>query len=63
LANGPIFLKQATHMYQPNPKRTVGTQPWRQSRARRFKRRQRIHSQYDGIGFIPLDELIKEETA
>jgi hypothetical protein len=27
------------------------------------KRRQHIHIQYDGIGFIPLDELMKEETA
>jgi hypothetical protein len=27
------------------------------------KRRQNIHIQYDGIGFIPLDELMKEETA
>ncbi len=27
------------------------------------KRRQRIHIQYDGIGFIPLEELTKKETA
>ncbi len=27
------------------------------------KRRQHIHIQYDGIGFIPLDELMKKETA
>ena len=27
------------------------------------KRTQHIHIQYDGIGFIPLDELLKEETA
>jgi hypothetical protein len=27
------------------------------------KRRQHIHIQYDGIGFIPLDELTKEKTA
>ena len=27
------------------------------------KRTQHIHNQYDGIGFIPLDELLKEETA
>ena len=27
------------------------------------KRTQRIHIQYDGIGFIPLEELLKEETA
>jgi hypothetical protein len=27
------------------------------------KRRKNIHIQYDGIGFIPLDELMKEETA
>ena len=27
------------------------------------KRVQHIHIKYDGIGFIPLDELIKEETA
>ncbi len=27
------------------------------------KRRQKIHIQYDGIGFIPLDELMKKETA
>ena len=26
-------------------------------------RRQDIHVQYDGIGFIPLDELVKKETA
>ena len=29
----------------------------------RRKRSQHIHIQYDGIGFIPLDELLKEETA
>ena len=27
------------------------------------KRRQSIHIKYDGLGFIPLDELMKEETA
>ena len=27
------------------------------------KRRQHIHIKYDGIGFIPLNELMKEETA
>ena len=27
------------------------------------KRRQHIHIKYDGIGFIPLEELMKEETA
>ncbi|WP_418972056.1 DUF4368 domain-containing protein [Allofournierella sp.] len=27
------------------------------------KRRQEIHIQYDGIGFIPLDELAQKETA
>ncbi len=27
------------------------------------KRRQKIHIQYDGIGFIPLDELAQKETA
>ena len=27
------------------------------------KRRQSIHSKYDGLGFIPLDELMKGETA
>ena len=27
------------------------------------KRRQHIHIKYDGIGFIPLDELMKQETA
>lgn len=27
------------------------------------KRRQKIHIQYDGIGFIPLDELTQKETA
>lgn len=27
------------------------------------KRRQHIHIEYDGIGFIPLDELMKKETA
>ena len=27
------------------------------------KRRQNIHIQYDGIGFIPLEELAKKETA
>ena len=27
------------------------------------KRVQHIHIKYDGIGFIPLDELMKEETA
>ena len=27
------------------------------------KRRQHIHIKYDGLGFIPLDELMKEETA
>ena len=27
------------------------------------KRRQNIHIEYDGIGFIPLDELAKKETA
>ena len=27
------------------------------------KRTQYIHIRYDGIGFIPLDELLKEETA
>ena len=27
------------------------------------KRTQHIHIQSDGIGFIPLDELLKEETA
>ena len=27
------------------------------------KRTQHIHIQYDGIGFIPLEELLKEETA
>ena len=27
------------------------------------KRRQNIHIQYDGIGFIPLDELAQKETA
>ena len=27
------------------------------------KRRQNIHIQYDGIGFIPLKELAKKETA
>lgn len=27
------------------------------------KRRQKIHIEYDGIGFIPLDELAKKETA
>ena len=27
------------------------------------KRRQKIHIQYDGIGFIPLEELAKKETA
>ena len=27
------------------------------------KRRQKIHIEYDGIGFIPLEELAKNETA
>ena len=27
------------------------------------KRRQTIHIKYDGIGFIPLDELMEKETA
>ena len=27
------------------------------------KRRQHIHIKYDGVGFIPLDELMKAETA
>ncbi len=27
------------------------------------KRRQSIHIKYDGMGFIPLDELMKGETA
>ena len=27
------------------------------------KRRQKIHIQYDGIGFSPLEELAKKETA
>ena len=27
------------------------------------KRRQKIHIEYDGIGFIPLEELAKKETA
>ena len=27
------------------------------------KRQQHIHIKYDGLGFIPLDELMKEETA
>ena len=27
------------------------------------KRVQHIHSKYDGLGFIPLNELMKEETA
>ena len=27
------------------------------------KRRQHIHIKYDGLGFIPLNELMKEETA
>lgn len=27
------------------------------------KCRQHIHIKYDGIGFIPLDELMKKETA
>ena len=27
------------------------------------KRRQSIHIKYDGIGFIPLEELIERETA
>ena len=27
------------------------------------KRRQSIHIKYDGLGFVPLDELIKKETA
>ena len=27
------------------------------------KRRQHIHIKYDGLGFIPLDERMKEETA
>ena len=27
------------------------------------KRTQNIHIQYDGIGFIPLDELLKQEAA
>ena len=27
------------------------------------KRRQNIHIKYDGIGFIPLSELIQKETA
>lgn len=27
------------------------------------KRRQNIHIKYDGIGFIPLSELMKKETA
>ena len=27
------------------------------------KRQQHIHIKYDGLGFIPLDELVKEETA
>lgn len=27
------------------------------------KRKQHIHIKYDGIGFIPVNELMKEETA
>ena len=27
------------------------------------KRRQKIHIEYDGIGFIPLEELAKKGTA
>ena len=27
------------------------------------KRRQNIHIEYDGIGFIPLEDLAKKETA
>ena len=27
------------------------------------ERRQSIHIKYDGLGFIPLDELMKKETA
>lgn len=27
------------------------------------KRRQHIHIKYDGIGFIPLNELMQKETA
>ena len=29
----------------------------------RGKRRRKIHIEYDGIGFIPLEELAKKETA
>lgn len=29
----------------------------------RRKRVQHIHIKYDGLGFIPLDELMKKETA
>ena len=29
----------------------------------RCKRVQHIHIKYDGLGFIPLDELMKKETA
>lgn len=31
--------------------------------AQRTKRVQHIHIQYDGLGFIPLNELMKKETA
>lgn len=48
----PYALRELVHaIYVEAPDKSSG------------KRRQNIHIKYDGLGFIPLDELMKEETA
>ena len=59
-----ILLQYAKQNHFPNPTFFVddgysGVKPDTSSE----KRRQKIHIEYDGIGFIPLEELAKKETA
>ena len=51
-------LAQEQHKIQRLENRTA----YYEKRERR-KRVQHIHIKYDGLGFIPLDELMKKETA
>ena len=58
-----ILLQYAKQNHFPNPTFFVDDGYVEAPDKSSGKRRQKIHIEYDGIGFIPLEELAKKETA
>lgn len=53
-----LVEQNADYLAEPTPKEAIYVKAPDKSSG---KRKQHIHIKYDGIGFIPLDELMKHE--